>query len=353
LNGSPPNTQTLGNRQLDIKSVIETHVQTIKNDSPQATPGLVMEAIHSFWQSRPVDDTRLSGWDFYKNLQLDFEPLENEERDQVIREIEREINEGLFKKSGPHRLSDWNSGWGENLDSLMASSGGDLKQTLSPKYFRKYDYERLGGVHVKVAPENGIEIKLLGFIVDALTEHLARNFKVTELWEFGCGTGHHLMRIRNFLPDIRLVGLDWAESSQLILQEASIRLKDSELVGRNFDYFKPDFAIKPENKESHTLFLTVASLEQIGKKHDQFLEYLLSVRPSVVLHIEPIEELLGDSAEEYLSKKYFQTRNYLSGYLDALRDLEKKGKISIMSAERTGLGSYFIEGYSVVAWRPV
>jgi hypothetical protein len=337
---------------LDIRTVIEEHVLTITNDSNRATPGLLKEAINNFWATRADKVNHPSGWDLYKNTQIEFEKLTADERDGLLHEIDLEIDKGLLKKSGPHRHSDWNTGWGENLRALMAVEGADSVGALSPKYFRKHSYERLGGVHVKVATYNGIETTLLGFIVDALTENLAHKYDVRELWEFGCGTGHHLLRMRNFLPNVKLVGLDWAESSQLILQEISQRLKTSEITGENFDYFNPNFNLKPKNPDSPAIFLTVASLEQIGDRHDRFLEYVLSSGPSVVLHIEPIAEVLGDTREEQLSKKYFSARNYLSGYLTALRNLEKQGLASILSAERTGLGSMFIEGYSVVVWEP-
>jgi hypothetical protein len=337
---------------LDIISLAEKYVQTIKNDPIQSRPGLLMEAVSSFWQTRDVDETFRSGWEYYKTFQLEFEELEDEERENLLNDIEREINEGLFKKSGPHRRSDWDAGWGENLSSLLTSEELDFTNALSPKYFRKHSYERLGGVHVKVDPDDGIETKLLGFIVDALIQHLVQKYKAREIWEFGCGTGHHLLRIRDFLPGVQLVGLDWAESSQSILQEASKRLKAPEVTARNFDYFNPNFELKPDNPSSPTLFFTVASLEQVGDQHEQFLKYILSVKPSIVLHLEPIHELLGSSREENLSKRYFSARNYLSGYLTALRNLEAEGHISILSAERTGLGSMFVEGYSIIAWEP-
>ena len=56
---------------------------------------------------------------------------------------------------------------------------------------------------------------------------------------------------------------------------------------------------------------------------------------------------------DYLSILYFKKRNYLSGFLLKLRELEEAGKIKIHMAKRTFIGSLYIEGYSVIAWSPV
>jgi hypothetical protein len=118
------------------------------------------------------------------------------------------------------------------------------------------------------------------------------------------------------------------------------------MEGYQFDYFKPKF-IMPEN----SAVLTVASLEQVGKKFKPFVKYLLQVKPRVVVHIEPIPELLDKTILiDYLSIKYMAKRKYLTGYLDYLRLLEKNGYIKILEARRSGIGSKFIDGYSIIVW---
>ena len=72
------------------------------------------------------------------------------------------------------------------------------------------------------------------------------------------------------------------------------------------------------------------------------------------IHIEPIEELLDKNILlDYLSIKYFEKRNYLSGFLSGLKKLEKQNKIKILKADRNNIGSLFIEGYSIIVWQPI
>lgn len=256
-------------------------------------------------------------------------PLTKEESDKVIIRIIETLLDPFLPFSGKHRKEQWERGWEENLKS------GDI----NPRYFGKYPVQRLNGEFV-MAEEEGYEQGMLYSLVDSLAkEHLAG---LPTICEFGCGTGHNLVRVKALSPDSHLIGLDWAESSQKLVEKLGFE-------GRNFDYFNPKGNI-PENCG----VFTVASLEQTGKKYKKFVQYLLKQKPRVVVHIEPIPELLNPaSLIDYLSIRYMKKRRYLTGYLDYLKLLESKGKIKIHEAKRSGIGSMFIDGYSIIVWSPL
>jgi hypothetical protein len=70
--------------------------------------------------------------------------------------------------------------------------------------------------------------------------------------------------------------------------------------------------------------------------------------------MEPIAELLDETKLiDNLSIKYFRKRNYLHEYLTHLEWLESIGKIKIIDKRRIYSGSYFIEGHSLVVWKPI
>ena len=99
---------------------------------------------------------------------------------------------------------------------------------------------------------------------------------------------------------------------------------------------------------------TFASLEQTGENYKKFVSYLLKNKPDICVHIEPIEELLGlKRLPDYLSIKYFEKRKYINGFLGYLRELARKGKIKIMEAKRTNSGSLFVDGHSLIVWKPI
>jgi hypothetical protein len=174
---------------------------------------------------------------------------------------------------------------------------------------------------------------------------------VENIFEFGCGPGYHLARARYINTNAKLLGLDWAKSSQEILANVAAKGLISNVAGQHFDFFHPDEDLEiPRN----TGIYTVAALEQVGTQCEDFIQFLIRKRPTICAHLEPIGELLdSDNLLDSLSLFYFQKRNYLHGFLSRLQELEKQGSVIIHSKQRTYTGSMFIEGHSLIAWSPV
>jgi hypothetical protein len=53
-----------------------------------------------------------------------------------------------------------------------------------------------------------------------------------------------------------------------------------------------------------------------------------------------------------LSIKYFNKRNYLNGLYLRIEKLSKEGRLEIDRYFRSFVGSFFVDGYSVVVWKP-
>ena len=119
---------------------------------------------------------------------------------------------------------------------------------------------------------------------------------------------------------------------------------------KQFDFFNPDYEFK---LKPCSAIYTVAALEQVGTNFRDFVNYLLKQKLEYCLHVEPIGEFLDESnLLDWLSIQYFHKRNYLQGFFNYLHELEKKGDIEIINAQRTFIGSLFIDGYSVIVWKP-
>jgi len=204
-------------------------------------------------------------------------------------------------------------------------------------------HHQLGNLIVAVDQNRSSDraLRMLYTIVDKYADKYMS--KVMNIYEFGAGTGHNLLRMRlhNFFAD--LYGFDWARSSVKVMKRLGLTVKQ-------FDFFNPDYKIV---LEENSAVYTVAALEQTGNMYHAFVEYLLRNKPSIVVHIEPIPELLDKTKLiDYLSIKYMEKRKYLSDYLIYLKELERDGKIKILETRRSGIGSKMLDGYSVIAWKP-
>jgi len=265
---------------------------------------------------------------------MKYKLLNKVETEQAIIKILDVLLDSSVPYSGKHRKEQWEKGWGENLKA------GDI----NPRYFEKHKINRLNGKFV-IGFDKHYEQKMLYSIVDELAyKYLGDLEHSNSIVEFGCGTGHNLKRIRDILPFNHFIGLDWTKSSQKILLGMGME-------AHNFDFFEPDIRLKLPKDSS---VITVAALEQTGTRYERFLKYLIKQKPKIVIHIEPIPELLDPTKLlDYLSIKYMEKRKYLSGYLTTLRLLEKQDKIKILEARRSGVGSFLIDGYSILIWKPL
>lgn len=262
---------------------------------------------------------------------MKYRLLTKPEQDKVVIEILETLLDPSLPYSGSHRRKQWETGWGENLKA------GDH----TPRYFGKHKVNRINQKFV-IGNSKNFEQNMLYSIVDELTYRYLTGKK--DIYEFGCGTGHNLLRIQSINNMARYHGFDWTKSSNVLVKKLGFHAEQ-------FDFFEPDFTI---GLEPDAAVITVAALEQIGTRYEQFLKYIIRNKPSVVVHIEPISELLDPTnLLDYLSIKYMKKRKYLEGYLDTLRILEKQDKIKIHEARRSGIGSKFIDGYSIIVWSPL
>lgn len=273
-----------------------------------------------------------------------YRPLAPAERDYYIRRVVTALIDGALVPAGTARHREWQDGWATHIDRIEKGEG---RGALVPGYFGKYPVIRWQ--RELIAPLNRhFEYRSLAVIEDWLFDKYLR--QVSAVYEFGCGTGHNLLRVRDVNPHAVLWGLDWAEASQRIIARWPAAGIDGNCRASRFDLFAPDrdFKLAPD-----AAVLTVAALEQVGERFGPFIDYLLDQRPALSIHIEPIAELLdSDNLLDYLSLAYFKRRNYLAGFLADLRARERDGRLRIHLARRTSIGSLFIDGYSVVVWSP-
>lgn len=271
--------------------------------------------------------------------------LSEEERTLALHKIEQELEKDLTK-SGPHRKEAWEEGWKDSLTDFRTTR---TKQSLTPGYFERSNIVRLKDELFQVATGES-EAILLGFLVDLIVETSRQLYSFENIHEFGCGTGIHVRRLAKRYKAATVTGYDWATSSQELVNEIRESEGLANLRARNFDFFSPDPSVDIGAGDA---VLTVAALEQTGSSFGLFLDTLISKRPKLVINIEPIEELLDTTTQlGLLSAEYFRKRNYLSGFFQALVDKEASEELTILHSGRSGLGSLFIEGYSIVVWSP-
>jgi hypothetical protein len=279
-----------------------------------------------------------------RQTNFEFRFLSLEERELLIFEILSTISGGKLTISGPAKRDIWNNGWSENLSEFSAS--GFDPTALIPKFIRKGVPKRLNGEFILPYSED-FEVDF----VRLMREVLFRKFfsDIESLYEFGCGTGSNLLAAAEILPGTKLYGLDWSIASTKIVKLLG-ETKSINIYGHLFDMFSPDYSLPVSSNDG---VLTIGALEQLGTNFTEFLNFLIEKSPRVCVHFETMNELYDrTTVPDFLATEYSKVRNYLWGFLTALRNLEKEGRVKILQIQRV-FGGQFHEGYSFVAWSPV
>jgi hypothetical protein len=275
---------------------------------------------------------------------LQYELLCGSEHDRVVLEILRKLDQDKLARTGPERRQIWEMAWSERSEAFKASSHS--LSHLTPNYFDENPVLRFRGNYVrpKVADFQNIFSKLF-------REALFRKYfsDQQEILEFGCGSGYNLVQLAGLFPTAKLTGLDWAQAAVDLVAEIG-QVHKLNITSRLFDFNHPD---QSTPITSNSAILTMCALEQVGEGYGPFLEFLLRTKPRLCLHMEPLAELYSpDCLVDYLGDRYHRQRNYLSGFVTALAELEKSGRIEILAKVRVPFGNQFHDGYSYLVWRP-
>ncbi len=198
-----------------------------------------------------------------------------------------------------------------------------------------------------IASNPDFETAMITVMRDVLFRKYFR--EIHSVFEFGCGTGLNLLHIARIFPNKPLLGLDWSQASCEIINKLGKSQKIN-LKGIRFDMYHPDPTV---NLTQNDGVLTIGALEQLGSNFEPFLSFLREKSPKICIHFETMDELYTNpTISDYLIKRYSQVRNYLNGFLTALRKIEDDGMAEILQVQRTFGGQYH-EGYSFVVWRPL
>lgn len=281
-----------------------------------------------------------------ENLALEVVPIIGESRDKLITHIIERIRNDNQIIAGEGRAEAWNNGWEENLEAFK-SSGGDLK-ALVPRFVRAGQPIRWRRKYVLPTSDN-FELSFIEILRQFIIENYFAN--ASSIYEFGAGTGFNLVHASQIKPGIKLVGTDFVQPAVDLMNEVGIKLGIN-LSSSIFDMLRPhEFELKLSR---HSGVWTFGSLEQLAGQIEPMINYLVTSKPEVCVHVEPMSELYEDTTiEDYLANWFQTKRGYTSGLITLLKQYEKEEQIKIEKIQRLEFGSLMMEGYNLVVWTPI
>ena len=277
--------------------------------------------------------------------ELQFDPLLAEERDRAILSVMRELESELVP-SGSHRLPAWEHGWGEILERV--GTQGLTYKNLMPQYFRhpimrlRHDYVRVAGDRFEFALSHAIKVLLY-------TAHIRNGDLVVDL---GTGTASNVYLLLKLFDRSEVIGCDWARQSNELTDQVGMHF-GKRARGASLDMLTLD-GLARLGDFSGGVVVSVHAFEQLGSGFASILSAILEGRPRLVIQIEPIlENYNPDLLVDYLAIRYHKKRNFLTGYLTALRGLQVAGRVEILTSLRVPAGNIYHEPYGILVWQPL
>lgn len=281
---------------------------------------------------------------FITKTDFSYRLPDGEERDRVVLDVIKKIESDTQIVGAKERQDVWELGWNENLQDFI-SGGYDLSK-LVPKFFRFNQALRFNQNYI--IPYNpNFELDYYSVIRRWLFEKYFEEFDT--VYEFGCGTGFNLASLAQLYPQKKLHGLDFVPSSVKIVNTLG-EVYGWQLKGHLFNMLSPD---KNLEIEPNSLVFTIGAVEQLAGKFEPFLQFLVKNSPRLCIHIEPTIELYDENnLVDYMAIKFHRKRGYTENYLTRLRELDAQNQIKIIKTKRLFFGNLYMEGYTLIVWKP-
>lgn len=281
-----------------------------------------------------------------KTADLRYITINGTKKEEVILKILKKIDEDSYI-IGSNQL--WNKEWDE-IYKDFTNDNYNLEK-LVPKFITNSQ-----SAHQPLRYDNKLIIPVSNtFWIDYYSIFRQWLFKtflsgINYVYEFGCGTGYNLVALSQLYPDKKLYGLDFCNNSIKILNAINEHY-NYDIKGYLFDMLNPDLKLE---LEENSAVLTMNSIEQLGGKFHNFIQYLIKQKPSLCINVEPTFEFHDiDNLLDWLSIKFMNKRKYSLFPLSYLSLLEHENKVKIIEAKRIPFGNMMSNCYTYIVWRPV
>lgn len=273
------------------------------------------------------------------------------------------------------RYSEW-------PDRLTGISAFTVRKKTHKEVIREFNTDKWGALLRRVLSQKGISISDVDnivyqdsidtllpcwngkdFVLESETTSMENHFTLyshvlsqylkhsTGLCELGAGYGRVILNLARLLSfkDLDIYAADLTEAGQKLIQILSANMGIP--VHTGFCDFRGQL-FKNLDMNTGAVLYTSYSVHYVPELPDNFPDFLLSKKPSTVIHFEPCFEH-HDEQQLYglLCKKYIKLNDYNTNLLTVLKKAEKAGKIEVLEERKNVIGSNPFLPISVIAWR--
>ena len=172
------------------------------------------------------------------------------------------------------------------------------------------------------------------------------------LVELGAGFGSKILHLSNreAFKDLPLVAGEYAGTGRDIMKLLNESSDRKMKIGHcDFRSLEIDEGLVPEN----AIIFTSYAANYVPQLDNAFADYLLALNPEVIVHFEPVYEVLELNTEfDKMCQKYMELNDYNKNLLQVIKESEAQGKSKISSLRPNCLSANPFLPISVLEWHP-
>ncbi len=240
----------------------------------------------------------------------------------------------------------YQNSWGNVLSKADWKNYSSLIEFINPPRIKRI-ISTMGHGWVDVSRHDFLKYRM-SHLRHVIETELPDNHENLPIVEVGCGWGRNLFCLRAIGYEGYLKGYELTHeavgAAHHIISHFDVQGVSIEQADLITD------ALPLEN----AIVYSYHCLEQIKYNTREVLEKLLAARPRKVIHFEPVPELMRRwHPRDLVNLAYNRMADYQCSLLHELRNLEKEGKVRILSVERQGFYQLPIQETVCLVWEPV
>jgi hypothetical protein len=237
--------------------------------------------------------------------------------------------------------------WGELLEKLK-NTEGTLKESIDLSFDKCADIPVLIDNELTLLSQFSTFERYITLIADTLQKHSP----IANLVELGAGSGNIILSLakHNFFKNAGFYAGEYAENGINLIKMIAEKEKIDIKVGK-CDFTKS--RIIDIGFPNNSVVFTSFSIVCIPKLGSAFLDYMLDLKPSLVIHFEPCYDYYNiDTVLGLMQKRYIELNDYNTDLVSVLNKGQKENKIKILDVRKNVFGANPFLPASVITWKP-
>lgn len=188
--------------------------------------------------------------------------------------------------------------------------------------------------------------KHIKVIKEAIDPYLSDSNSIVEL---GAGYGSKILNLSNYnkYKNLNLFAAEYTLNGCRAIENISKKIGKSIQVGYcDLKKNKIDGIDIPKN----SIIFTSYALHYVQNLHPSFIDFILDLKPRIVINFEPCYELHNNDEFGYMCKRYIELNDYNKNMISIFNDAQEKGKIELEIIENIIGGNPFLP-ISIIKWR--